>query len=69
MKKKYLYGLIACMMASCQSQQQPFEANQELDYCTVQINKALEALQDSDGTYDYTMEPRNILASGLASCG
>ena len=61
MKKKYLYGLIACMMASCQSQQQPFEANQELDYCTVQVNKALEALQDSDGTYDYTMEPRNIL--------
>ena len=61
MKKKYLYGLLLCMLVSCQSQPAPFDADRELDYCATQVNKALETLQNSDGSYDYTMEPRNIL--------
>ena len=61
MKKKYLYGLMLCTLFGCQHEPQPFDAAHELDYCTSQVNKALEALQHADGTYDYTMEPRNIL--------
>ena len=48
-------------MLGCQSQPQPFDANHELDYCASQVNKALEALKNGDGTYYFTMEPRNIL--------
>ena len=59
--KKYLYGMIICTMLGCQSQPQGFDADHELDYCALQVNKALEVLKDSDGTYDFTMEPRNIL--------
>ena len=61
MKKIYLYGLMICMLMGCQSQPETFMADRELDYCASQVNKALQALQNGDGTYDYTMEPRNIL--------
>ena len=61
MKKIYLYGLMICMLMGCQSQPEAFMADRELDYCASQVNKALQALQNGDGTYDYTMEPRNIL--------
>ncbi|MBR1548928.1 MAG: glycoside hydrolase family 88 protein [Prevotella sp.] len=61
MRKKILYGAVLCIMVGCQSQPATFDADQELDYCAAQVGKALEAMQDGDGTFDYTMEPRNIL--------
>ena len=61
MKKIYLYGLTICMLMGCQSQPETFLADRELDYCASQVDKALQALQNGDGTYDFTMEPRNIL--------
>lgn len=35
----------------------------ELTYCSEQVDRALKELRNSDGTYDFTMEPRNILKS------
>ena len=35
----------------------------QLNYCSRQVNRALKELRKADGTYDFTMLPRNILAS------
>lgn len=60
--KKYLFGVLLCALASCQTQTvESIDANNELDYCTTQVTKALDALREADGSYDYTMEARNIL--------
>ena len=49
-------------LVGCQTQTtESFDADKELDYCTAQVNKALDALHEGDGSYDFTMEPRNIL--------
>jgi len=62
MIKKYLFGMLLCALTSCQTQTvESIDANNELDYCTAQVNKALDALNMPDSAYDYTMEPRNIL--------
>ena len=62
MTKKYLLGIILCALASCQTQiAEPIDAAKELDYCIAQVTKALEAIHDADGSYDFTMMPRNIL--------
>lgn len=37
--------------------------NDALKYCDTQVHRALDMLRRPDGTYDYTMEPRNILAT------
>ena len=50
-----------CVLAGCQTQTAELDADKELNYCTIQITKALDALRDADGTYDFTMMPRNIL--------
>ena len=59
--KKYLLALTLCGLAACQSEQTQFNADEELSYCSEQVNKALDGMIDNDGTYDFTMEPRNIL--------
>jgi len=38
-----------------------FSVNKELKYCNEQVKKALVELQKEDGSFDYSMEPRNIL--------
>ena len=50
-----------CGLIACQEQQASFDVEKELDYCTSQVTKALDALREADGSYDFTMEPRNIL--------
>ena len=37
------------------------DVEKQLQYCHKQIKRALAELQQKDGFYDYTMEPRNIL--------
>ncbi len=60
--KRYLAGVaVGCLTIACTQQTAPFDAQKEIDYCTVQVNRALDSLSQADGTYDYTMEPRNIL--------
>ena len=62
MIKKFLFAITLCSLAACQTQQtSDFDADQALQYCTGQVNRALSDLRDNDGTYDFTMEPRNIL--------
>ena len=49
-------------LAGCQMQYKPlFNENVALDYCYSQVNRALKDLVDSNGTYNYSMMPRNIL--------
>ena len=60
--KKVVFGMMLCGLAACQTTKtESFDVNKELDYCTSQVNKALDALHDVEGGYDFTMEPRNIL--------
>ena len=37
------------------------DVDKQLQYCHKQVKHALAELQQRDGSYDYTMEPRNIL--------
>lgn len=65
--KKYLFGIMLCFLTACQKKQQTaLDADNALNYCVTQVNRALEALKDSTGNYDYTMEPRNILEGDTA---
>ncbi len=40
---------------------QGLDVDKQLQYCHKQVCRALEELKQKDGSYDYTMEPRNIL--------
>ena len=60
--KKLLFAIVLCSLAACQSQQtSDFDADQALQYCAGQVNRALSDLRDNAGGYDFSMEPRNIL--------
>lgn len=37
------------------------DVDKQLQYCHKQVKRALAELQQKAGSYDYTMEPRNIL--------
>ena len=37
------------------------DVEKQLQYCHKQIKRALAELQQKDDSFDYTMEPRNIL--------
>ena len=37
------------------------DVDKQLQYCHKQVTRALAELKRKDGSYDYTMEPRNIL--------
>ena len=65
--KKVLFGMLLCALAGCQAQQTAgLDADKELDYCDAQVAKALKTLQKTDGTFDFTMQPRNILEGETA---
>ncbi|MBQ3699955.1 MAG: glycoside hydrolase family 88 protein, partial [Prevotella sp.] len=60
--KKVVLGMMLCGLVACQAPKaESFDVNKALDYCTSQVSKALDALHDVEGGYDFTMEPRNIL--------
>ena len=60
--KKLLFAIVLCSLAACQSQQSAdFDTNQALQYCAGQVERALYELKNGGNTYDFTMEPRNIL--------
>ena len=43
------------------TKQPTLNVDKQLQYCHNQIGRALAELKQKDGSYDYTMEPRNIL--------
>lgn len=60
--KHSLFAIALCSLVACQTHQpSDFDANQALKYCAGQVNRALLGLRDGNGSYDFTMEPRNIL--------
>ncbi len=59
--KKILFAMAVGLLMACQTQTTPFNADEALQYCVNQVGRALDSLRQSDGTYDYSMEPRNIL--------
>ena len=62
MMRKLLFAIALCSLAACQKQQtSDFDADQALQYCVSQVNRALSEMRDGNGNYDFTMEPRNIL--------
>ncbi len=59
--KKLILCVAICCMTACQKDDSLLDMNKELAYCSGQVTRALEELKQEDGTYDYSMEPRNIL--------
>ena len=64
--KKLMIGLAVCCLTACETEIKPFDANKNLQYCSEQVNRALSHLQDDNGVFDYTMEPRDILDGEIA---
>ena len=60
MKKMILCATIV-FLAACQNQESTLHVDKELEYCSQQVVRALDELRKSDSTFDYSMEPRNIL--------
>ena len=64
---KILFFVSALFLANGMMAQSKLDAKQELNvnkqlqYCHKQVKRALAKLQQKDGSFDYTMEPRNIL--------
>ena len=64
---KILFGVSALFLANGMMAQSKLDAKQGLDvnkqlqYCHTQVGRALEELKQKDGSYDFSMEPRNIL--------
>ena len=59
--KKYVLGMMICIVIGCGEKTRDVNADEALDYCSSQVNRALAGLHDNNGSYDYSMEPRNIL--------
>lgn len=62
MKKLMICATLCWLLANCGCQEaSQLDAGKEISYCAEQVNRALDSLRLPDGSYDYTMEPRNIL--------
>ena len=57
--KKILFAIILFPLVACQNSD--FDADQALEYCAIQVDRALSGLCTADSSYDFSMEPRNIL--------
>ncbi|MBP5277617.1 MAG: glycoside hydrolase family 88 protein [Prevotella sp.] len=60
MKKLFFFISVVCLMA-CQTKEEALDADKELGYCIDKVSQALNELRQADNSYDYSMEPRNIL--------
>lgn len=62
MKKLLFTATIGCLASSCiGTTTKTLNPDKEITYCMRQINRALLGLQQENGSYDYTMQPRNIV--------
>lgn len=64
--KKFLFAIAVGSFTACQTHTLPFNATDGLQYCSHQVGRALDSLRQHDASYDYTMEPRNILEGETA---
>lgn len=62
--KRYILLLLLIVAATVASAQK-LDVDKQLDYCNVQIHRALKALHQKDGSYDYNLEPRNCPSPSL----
>ena len=58
--KKILLGVSAWMLSTYMTAQ-TLDVDKQLAYCHKQVSRALTELRQKDGSYDFTMQPRNIL--------
>lgn len=56
-------GAALLLWASGAEANDGFSVDRELRYCHRQVRRALAQLRKADGTYDFTQQPRNILAN------
>ncbi len=59
-----LFSLVATSLAiggTTSAEAQTLDVDRQLQYCHSQVGRALTELRQKDGSYDFTMEPRNIL--------
>ena len=62
--KKIILGLaVGCIMIACTVAvaSVKFDVDKELNYCSAQVDRALDELRNEEDDYDYSMEARNIL--------
>ncbi len=64
-QKNYLAGVtsLVAVLLLCPPEAQAkgeFSPSKQLEYCCLQVNKALDSLRLADGSYDFSVEPRNI---------
>ncbi len=60
--RRLIFGIVLCGLVSCQTKTETVDTDKQLRYCAEQIDRALQLLQQDDGSYNYQMEPRNILS-------
>lgn len=58
-----LLVLVTLLSANAAAAKKDFDVNQELNYCSQQVRRALAQLRKAGGTYDFSLIPRNILAT------
>ncbi len=63
--KILFFGLALCSLFACKTQRTSFNPNKDLQYCVKQVDRALDSMQEDDHSYNYRMEPRNILLGEL----
>lgn len=56
-------GAALLLWASGATANDGFSVDRELHYCHRQVVRALAQLRKADGSYDFALEPRNILAT------
>lgn len=57
-----MVGLGLTLCGACSVADKGFTPDEALDYCSLQVNRALSDLHAAGGEIDYTMMPRNVLA-------
>jgi unsaturated chondroitin disaccharide hydrolase len=60
-RTRFLIAAAALFCSLTASAGDNFSVEKQLTYCDAQIHRALKELRQADGSYDYRMEPRNIL--------
>lgn len=63
MKRQLLIIIAIATAAVGYARTEPFSVDKQLEYCNQQVHRALKELRQKGGSYDFTQEPRNILAT------
>ena len=61
MKARRILFFVSALFLANGVMAQKLDVEKQLQYCHKQVGRALTELRQKDGSYDFTMEPRNIL--------